>query len=607
MLLLLKIMKAHKFILLLIGGILLYFIVTEKWIGNDGERWKFIVESDGRGYYAYLPAIFIYQDLKFDFVKRNEAVIYGEGLADHLILMNGERGNKYFIGEAVMLAPFFLLAWLISWLTDFSLSGYNQIFFGSVSIAALFYLLVALSFIRKFLIQFKIREIWIQTIIILLVFGSNVFHYTVYEPSVSHIYSFAAISGFIYFIKKFQIEKYPRHLLLSAISLGLIVLIRPVNGVIILAIPFLIGSYNEFKVFINDLFQRKKLLTISTFSFLIIVSIQLFINYLIYGKILYWPYSGEGFDFLHPHFIDTLFSYRKGLFIYTPLILISIIFIFLYIKKSFFSATFFILFFLILNYILSSWSSWFYGGSYSLRAFMEFYPLLIIPLATGINEIRKTHKLIFLSFLFTVILCHSIIQTYQYEHNIIHFESMDKEKYWKVFLKTNSKYKYVSYPIVSDTLNETNFKLEKKHFNDFEGFVNWGAGITITSDDYYSGHNSSKIYIPNCFSPTFSIQYYELLREKISGVKIQLLTKSPKASNEGTLVVSFENDSNKIYKYISYPLSKEIEKSINWETVQYSIKLPLMKENDIMKIYVWNNSQNPIYIDDFLIELFSSK
>ena len=184
---------------------------------------------------------------------------------------------------------------------------------------------------------------------------------------------------------------------------------------------------------------------------------------------------------------------------------------------------------------------------------------------------------------------------------------MDKEKYWKVFLKTNSKYKYVSYPIVSDTLNETNFKLEKKHFNDFEGFVNWGAGITITSDDYYSGHNSSKIYIPNCFSPTFSIQYYELLREKISGVKIQLLTKSPKASNEGTLVVSFENDSNKIYKYISYPLSKEIEKSINWETVQYSIKLPLMKENDIMKIYVWNNSQNPIYIDDFLIELFSSK
>jgi hypothetical protein len=43
---------------------------------NWGKNyWKEIIKSDGKGYYAYLPAIFIYHDLNFGFfdkIEKNE-------------------------------------------------------------------------------------------------------------------------------------------------------------------------------------------------------------------------------------------------------------------------------------------------------------------------------------------------------------------------------------------------------------------------------------------------------------------------------------------------------------------------------------------------------
>ena len=238
---------AH-FTIAIISAVLLFFIVSERWIGKNHENWRLIVDSDGRGYYAYLPAIFIYHDLYFDFVYRQEAKIYNNGSKEYLYLYSGERGNKYFIGEALLISPFFLVAWFFSWLAGMSLTGYNVLFFCSVSIAALSYLVIALIFIRKFLKLYGINEIVLLASLMLLVFGTNIFHYVVFEPSMSHIYSFAAVSSFLFFIKKYQLQNRTNNLLLSAASLGIIFLIRPVNILIVLAIPFLAGSFSNLKI-----------------------------------------------------------------------------------------------------------------------------------------------------------------------------------------------------------------------------------------------------------------------------------------------------------------------------------------------------------------------
>ena len=96
-------------------------------------------------------------------------------------------------------------------------------------------------------------------------------------------------------------------------------------------------------------------------------------------------------------------------------------------------------FFIFLTYILSSWFSWYYGASYGLRAYIDYFTLFFIPFAVFLNESGRFLKgsVIALSIL-TVPL--NVIQTYQYRHYILHNSGMNMEKYWRVFLRTNRQF-----------------------------------------------------------------------------------------------------------------------------------------------------------------------
>ena len=45
-------------------------------INWGGNNWKTVLESDAKGYYAYLPAVFIYNDPNFGFFDEIEKNIY---------------------------------------------------------------------------------------------------------------------------------------------------------------------------------------------------------------------------------------------------------------------------------------------------------------------------------------------------------------------------------------------------------------------------------------------------------------------------------------------------------------------------------------------------
>lgn len=76
------------------------------------KHWKGIVEADGKGYYAYLPAIFIYKDLNFGFFDEIEKEkYYNKNLYyDYRADTNGKTINKYYCGTALAELPFFLIA-----------------------------------------------------------------------------------------------------------------------------------------------------------------------------------------------------------------------------------------------------------------------------------------------------------------------------------------------------------------------------------------------------------------------------------------------------------------------------------------------------------------
>ena len=63
----------------------------------------------------------------------------------------------------------------------------------------------------------------------------------------SHVYSFAFMNMFIYYLRQYFIFFKRKHLLLLSIILGIIVLIRPINGMILFIIPFVAGNYTNLK------------------------------------------------------------------------------------------------------------------------------------------------------------------------------------------------------------------------------------------------------------------------------------------------------------------------------------------------------------------------
>jgi hypothetical protein len=396
-----------------------------------------IIEADGKGYYAYLPAVFIYHDLNFGFFDQVEKeTYYNPNLYyEYRRTYNDKTIDKYYVGTAICLAPFFLAGHVITLIKGLPADGYSYYYTLMVHLGALFYFLLALLGLRRLLRSFNIEESIIALTLVAIVFGTNLFYYIVTEFSMSHVYSFAAITWFSLVIRKYFTNPKNKYLFYSALLLGIITLIRPINILIVLAIPFLADNPDRFMSGIKSILTKKWILLLSVSGFVILVFIQLLIYKISTGSFIVYSYKEEGFNFLNPQISNFLFSYRKGMFIYTPLLLISLGGLIYLFRKNRFQFYTLLGFLFILIYIFSSWHMWFYGGSFSQRVMIDFYAFFTLMLAIAVQEIKnsKLKTLLISSIVLLVLICQ--IQTYQYRRMQIHWSDMNKEKYWEVFMR----------------------------------------------------------------------------------------------------------------------------------------------------------------------------
>jgi hypothetical protein len=404
------------------------------------NNWNRCISSDGKGYYAYLPAIFIYHDLQYNFVNSYESKYYlPENKVNFTIDYNSKKVNKYWLGTALLMSPFFLIAHFVSTILSLPNDGYSFIYQAMVAFAAVFYTLLGLFFIRKLLLLYYVKEIEILITLFALVFATNLFYYTVAEPSMSHVYSFFVISSFVFWTKKFYQTFKEKCFIYAIVSLAIIILIRPSNGLIVFSIPFLAGDIQNFK---KSFIALKLLRLLPWFGLaLLMIFLQLFYYKISVGNYIVYSYGSEKFNFLNPHLFEFLFSYRRGLFIYAPVLFLSILgFKFLY-KISTFQTMALALFLFIVIYILSSWWMWYYGGGFGMRPMIDFYVFFAILLASFLKANFENKLFKFLS-LISLIICVLLaqIQTYQRVNFILPWDGINKEIYWKIFLKTDSSY-----------------------------------------------------------------------------------------------------------------------------------------------------------------------
>jgi hypothetical protein len=139
-----------------------------------------------------------------------------------------------------------------------------------------------------------------------------------------------------------------------------------------------------------------------------------------------------------PQMLPVLFSFRKGLFIYTPILLFAIIGLirFFKTKPAFFYGI--IITLTVSIYILSSWWAWSYGICWGMRPMIDYYPLLALPLAAGFDYFFSKNKIaqILTSVVILLLIMLNLFQTWQYKNGLIHYDDMTRAAYFKGFFQT---------------------------------------------------------------------------------------------------------------------------------------------------------------------------
>lgn len=432
-------MKADQLPFLTIFLVLLIDVGVSNNLNWGGNRWQFTLDADAKGYFAYLPAVFVYGDPNLGFFPEMEQDKYHieSQFYDYRVNINEAYTNKYFGGTALMVAPFYLLAHSYVLLNGGEEDGYSFPYVLSVMLAALFYLVLGLLFLNKFLSSYGISAFNRSLVLLAAAFGTHLFNYSVVEPGFSHVYSFSLFCAFLVAAQSWIKRKKASSFVLMCFVLGLITFVRPSNLLIVLSLPFLAGGMSALWTGIVLTFRQPIKLMLGAALFALAVSLQLLYNFWATGQVFIDTYAGEGFHFTDPHFLDVLFSYKKGLFLYTPMCLLALLGIFSLLKKNWASGMHWLLFMGISIFVVSSWHNWWYGGSFSMRPFVEYLPFFLLPLGLALQSAKvKWQRVALITALFAFLVINQI-QTYQYRYYHIHYEDMTKEKYWDVFLRVD--------------------------------------------------------------------------------------------------------------------------------------------------------------------------
>lgn len=444
----------HRFILIFTILASLYALgrQSDKYFGWTNERnikpdHVLTIHTDGAGYYAYLPKWYIYKESQgFEFLKD----ITNQYQLPHFISgvrMDEDYPNgmdKYFVGTALLSSPLFLINHGINLIMYGEGDGYSKSYQLTVSLNGLLFYLIGIFGIINILRFFKIGYGIISLSIIILTFGTNLNFYSVYFPSFSHVYSFALIAWFFYFALLLGKYSNKKTIIVLALLLGLIFLVRPTNALVILILPFCFSSLKDFWFYVKNLFNsNKSVLLLVSFIFLFLVSFQLYINYNQLGKMTLSSYTGESFSFLfEPKWKEVLFGFKKGYFIYAPILLFSfpgLYFLFKFNKNLFYG---WILTSVVLIYLTSSWWCWWYGGGLGMRPFVDFLPILFLPIPFLLNKLNRYLLIVFIGCSYTFIYLYQVYQI-QYNKNILHYDGVTKEEFLRIFIKTDDRFSWM--------------------------------------------------------------------------------------------------------------------------------------------------------------------
>lgn len=357
-------------------------------------RWKNFgagatISWDVSGYYLYLPAMFIYHDIKSLSFKPDISQKYGPdpNMGQSFHHRSGNEVMKYPIGMAIQYAPFFAIAHLAAEPLGFEPDGFSRPYQFMLQLGGFLMACLGLWYLKKVL-QLYFADGIVAAVMILYTCGTNYLNFTALDGAMTHCWLFSWYAILMWKSHRFyQNPTAPGAMAIGAIC-GIMALTRPTE-IIAVIIPLawdmdlsrgLLAAVQDRLHFILN---HVKLFLLSVLCLGAMGSIQLLYWKWVGGEWLIYSYENQGFSWRHPHFREYLFSWQTGWLIYTPLMIFAYLGLFFLLKRRLQVIP--VLAFLFVNFwIVCAWDIWEYGG----RAMVQSYAVAALPFAAFLDYLR---------------------------------------------------------------------------------------------------------------------------------------------------------------------------------------------------------------------------
>lgn len=601
--------------------ILLLHIYLRKYYYNN---WSNMLSWDITSYYLYLPLTFIYHDIGMkDFaVFQNLFDTYKFSGTFYQVfqLDNGNWIMNYTCGWSYAYAPFFFIAHLWAKLGGYPADGFSFPYQFCIANGVMIYIIAGIFVLRKVLLNFFSDKVTFLTMVFMIL-ATNYFHESINDELQPHAMLFTLYALLIWFTIQWHKNQKTKNAIGLAAVMAFSILARP-SEILMLLIPVLWNVFDRPSLVqkLNLIRQNMKQVLLMIICGLIIVTPQLIYWKLNTGDFVFFSYKNtEGFDFLRPHILKVLFSFKKSWFVYTPFIVFPIISIFLLRKNHRPIYLAILLFFLANFYLLSSWAAWWNGGSFGMRYFVQSYAVMAIPFGFMVQDILKSKfARITLLTIFSLLMTLNLFQTWQYVNWIIPPDRMTKEYYKAIFLKTNVPDKDRELMEIERKFETVDQFINKEQYRrKVIGALDYDTLNAIFIDEkyldtthYLSPPHSCRLNKDQPYSPAFRMPFNVITSADHAWIRItfSFFPIHDLKTNNAALVVDMEHDKRKEYKYHAFGLDQHPYELNKWNKVSFDYLTPFpYRESDELKIYFWLLGEKDIYIDDVIIEAYEKK
>lgn len=557
------------------------------------------ISWDAFGYYLYLPATFIHGDPLLEdtswIYEANDA--YELTGSVYQLSSNSDGEPMYFfqMGMAWFYLPFFAAAHAIVTTLGFPADGFSLPYQLALAVGCILYTIIGFLFLRKILLRF-VSERNAAITLLLIFFGTNAIeHLTIKNLETINVLFMLCAMVVWYTIRWYDSGK-NRYAFLIAVAGSLMALVKPSEATIVL-IPLLwgISSISSLKTRFRFFWAKRQTLLVGAFIALLIVTPQLLYWYLKTGSPIFDSYvnPGVGLDFASPHVLDVLFSYRKGWFVYTPLMLLAVLGLVMLVKKAPGLALPIITYVCIELWVVSSWTEWWYGAAFSCRPMIVTYPLLAIALALLLKE--AWHSRLWLRsavvlFIGAAVFL-NVFKWWQMYQGIVDPYRMTGVYYWATFLDTKWDPSKQNLLLVNRSFDGPSRLRHPEWYQ--------SRALTTTAESRM---------INDEFVPVLHTPFADLSEQDHIWLifHLQLQTDSLKGDEELYLVVTMEREEGS-YGYQAFLISLESGED-DWTDQRFEFLTPeLRSTEDVVHAYLWNRSLSSFGLRNVNIDLLERK